>query len=182
MPADPGQLCAGRAASGTVTVEKELAVDAAVIDRFEGPHRFLSNFYSSPLELEGRRWPTVEHAYQAAKTTDRTAQEQIRTAATPGRAKRLGQQVTLRPNWDERRLVVMRRLVAAKFAVGSDLAGRLLATGDAELIEGNTWGDTFWGQVVRDGRPVGHNHLGRLLMARRSELGGAGEPGRLPLS
>jgi predicted NAD-dependent protein-ADP-ribosyltransferase YbiA (DUF1768 family) len=63
---------------------------------------------------------------------------------------------------------VMRDLIAQKFAVGSELADRLLATGDQELVEGNTWGDTFWG--VCDG--VGENWLGRLLMERRAALRG----------
>lgn len=62
----------------------------------------------------------------------------------------------------------MRALLMVKFAPATELAERLLATGDAQLVEGNTWGDTFWG--VCDG--VGENHLGRLHMWIRSMLGG----------
>lgn len=40
------------------------------IDRFSGPHRFLSNFYPSPIIYDGVAYPTVEHAYQAQKTLD----------------------------------------------------------------------------------------------------------------
>lgn len=46
------------------------------------------------------------------------------------------------------------------------LREKLLATGDAELVEGNTWGDRFWG--VCNG--VGQNWLGRLLMQVRDEI------------
>ena len=45
------------------------------------------------------------------------------------------------------------------------MASRLINTGDAILIEGNTWGDTYWG--VCDG--VGENRLGKLLMEVREE-------------
>lgn len=43
---------------------------------------------------------------------------------------------------------------------------QLLATGGVELIEGNDWGDAFWG--VCGG--YGQNWLGVLLMLVRSEL------------
>ena len=61
----------------------------------------------------------------------------------------------------------MAALIAQKFDKG-ELALALKYTGDAELIEGNNWGDTFWG--VCNG--VGENHLGKLLMARRAQLRG----------
>jgi predicted NAD-dependent protein-ADP-ribosyltransferase YbiA (DUF1768 family) len=53
-----------------------------------------------------------------------------------------------------------------KFASGTRLAGLLVATGDATIVEGNTWGDAYWG--VCGG--VGKNRLGELLMAKRSRL------------
>ena len=46
------------------------------------------------------------------------------------------------------------------------LAAKLLATGEATLVEGNHWGDTFWG--VCDGE--GRNQLGEILMTVREEL------------
>lgn len=136
-----------------------------VIASFTGQYRFLSNFY--PCEIRSDQiYPSVEHAYQAFKTFDPAQRAEIANALTPGQAKRLGQKVTLRKGWDEEKLMVMKQLLAEKFDVGSELAQRLLATGDAELVEGNTWGDKFWG--VYNGQ--GYNHLGVLLMARRTEL------------
>ena len=88
-------------------------------------------------------------------------------APRPGDAKRLGRQVALRPGWDDLRVEVMRGLLARKFAPGTDLAPRLLATGDAQLVEGNTWGDRFWGVC----RGQGRNQLGQLLMERRDQCG-----------
>lgn len=133
---------------------------------FDGEFAFLSNFSPSPVFLDGVAFPTVEHAFQAAKTLDPAERDLVLAAVTPGRAKRVGRRVTLRPDWEEVRLLVMGDLLQQKFAFGTALARSLLATGDTLLIEGNAWHDTFWG--VCDG--VGKNHLGRLLMAIRANL------------
>lgn len=135
------------------------------IDSFDGEHRFLSNFYPAAVTMYGQSYPTTEHAFQAAKTEDLAQRERIRLAATPGIAKRLGRSVTLRPGWNELRLGVMSELLRRKFTI-PELRWQLLATGDAELIEGNYWNDRFWGVC----RGQGENHLGRLLMELRKEL------------
>jgi ribA/ribD-fused uncharacterized protein len=118
------------------------------------------------VEFEGAIYPTVEHAFAAAKTLDPAERELIRLASRPGEAKRLGRQVALRPGWDDLRVEVVRDLLARKFAPGSELSARLLATGNAQLVEGNTWGDRFWGVC----RGQGRNQLGQLLMERREQL------------
>jgi len=134
---------------------------------FSGKFRFLSNFHPSPVTFEGLDYPSVEHAYQAAKTTDQSARDEIRLSATAGAAKKLGRRVVMRPDWESIKLGVMEELVRQKFA-DPDLKEALLATGCDELIEGNYWGDTFWGVC----KGVGHNHLGQILMKVRSELAG----------
>ena len=131
--------------------------------RFRGEYTFLSNFYSSPIRWEGRCWPTVEHAYQAAKNM-RYA-DLILECETPGAAKRLGGQLSIREDWDEVRVDIMLSLVRAKFYYNPELAERLKRI-EAYIQEDNTWGDTFWG--VCEG--VGENMLGRLLMRVRQEL------------
>lgn len=130
------------------------------IDCFQdanGVHLFLSNFY------QHGNW-TVEHHYQAAKTDDPEWAAKILNAPTPGQAKRLGRKAPMRPTWESEKVAVMLALLRVKF-LWPDLEQALLATGDAVLIEGNTWNDTFWG--VCNGR--GQNHLGRLLMQVREE-------------
>ena len=99
-------------------------------------------------------------------------QESIRQAQDPGRAKRLGRQVELRHDWETFRLQVMEELLRRKFS-HPDLAEKLIATYPEELVEGNTWGDQFWG-ATKDRKLgwVGENHLGRLLMQIRGELVG----------
>jgi ribA/ribD-fused uncharacterized protein len=126
------------------------------IDSFSGRYRFLSNFYVEDTGL------TVEHHFQAAKTKDINWKARILTAATPGEAKRLGREASLRPDWEAIKVPIMQSLLIAKF-MDEILAIKLIKTGDAHLEEGNTWGDTFWGTV--DGR--GNNMLGKLLMEVR---------------
>lgn len=138
-----------------------------MIDSFRGEHAFLSNFFYAPVAFDGDEYPTVEHAYQAAKTLDLTWQYDIRSAPTPGEAKRRGRLAPLDPTWEQRKLRVMGALVRRKFE-RPHLRGWLLATGDSELVEGNAWGDTFWG--VCGG--AGENHLGKILMRVRDELRG----------
>lgn len=136
-----------------------------MIAEFRGPHRFLSNFWPAEVAYDGYKWPTVEHAYQAAKFP-RGSQPflAILFSPRPGDAKRFGQGPGMRPDWDRIKLGVMEDLLARKFAHPA-LRTQLLATHPAKLIEGNRWGDTYWGVDLRTGR--GENHLGRLLMALR---------------
>lgn len=140
-----------------------------MINMFFKQHRFLSNFYDSPvIGLDGVTYPTVEHAFQVAKTDDPNEREAIRNTSTPGQAKRLGRKVTLRSNWNGFRIEVMKTLVTRKFSSSSSLQTQLLATGDETLQEGNTWGDRFWGVDLSTGE--GKNWLGQILMQVREEL------------
>lgn len=136
-----------------------------MIDRFDGEHRFLSNFWPSPVEMSGLVFPTVEHAYVAAKSESPDVHLRVVALETPGEAKRYGRTIDLRPGWEQMKLRVMRELVRRKFK-HKDLAELLLATGDHELIEGNDWGDTYWGVC----KGVGENQLGRILMRVRQEV------------
>ncbi len=114
--------------------------------------------------LYGPHWyPTVEHAYQAAKCVSFNDQLAVRHSASAGMAKRLGKSAVRRPDWDKIKLEVMADLLWQKFIINKPLRARLLSTGNRELIEGNTWGDMFWGKCAG----VGSNHLGNLLMRLR---------------
>lgn len=144
-----------------------LVAVAAKIESFRGDHAFLSNFHPSPIVYEGIAYPTVEHAFQAAKTLDVNERRLLAALDSPTKAKRAGRKVKLRDGWNELRVEVMTALVRLKFA-NPELKASLLATGDAELAEGNNWNDRFWGVC----RGVGKNHLGRVLMQVREELRG----------
>jgi len=142
------------------------------IEDFRGHYQFLSNSAPAPVSLEGVEYPTVEHAYQAAKTLDPGERQTIRSAATPGLARKLSRNLTRRPDWEEVKVEVMKGLVWQKFHGHPDLRQLLLATGEAELVEGNTWHDNFWGKChcSRCAAAPGENWLGRLLMKVRDRL------------
>lgn len=135
------------------------------ITSFRGEYAFLSNFYPSPVKLLGVTYPTVENAFQAAKCIDNTEKKQFLTCS-PAQAKKLGKKVKLRNDWNTIRIHIMSELVFEKFSNNSNLKQKLIATGDAELIEENTWGDRYWG--VCNGK--GENNLGKILMNTRKRL------------
>lgn len=138
----------------------------AQIVSFTGPNFFLSNFYPCEVVFEGKIYKSSEHAYMAAKTTDPNIREYIAAQPTPAAAKKVGRSIPLRENWDNIRIHYMRVILENKFG-DYDLRARLDATKGCELIEGNTWGDRFWGQC-----PLGNgrNELGKLLMSIRDDV------------
>lgn len=147
---------------------------AAPIDHFRDEHRFLSNFWFVPggISLGNLTGATVEHIFQASKTVDPTQRREILDASSPGKAKRLGAKVQLRSDWEQIKLGTMARLQAAKYAQ-PEMARLLDGTGDADLIEGNHWCDTFWGVCTCQAHATeGRNWLGQILMIQRSVLRG----------
>ena len=136
-----------------------------VINSFRGEYFFLSNFYRCDVDYLGVIYPTAEHAFQAAKCANVDEMELIQFAPNPRVAKQIGRRVKLVPGWNEARKDVMFEILKSKFEE-PELRNQLLDTGNAELIEGNTWGDTFWG--ICRGR--GFNHLGKMLMTIRKDI------------
>lgn len=136
-----------------------------MIKTFHGKHAFLSNFHPSPITFEGITYPTVEHAFQAAKTKDLGTRQKIADKDTPGKAKRAGGRRGIIKDfnfeeWETRKISVMRRLIILKFQ-DPDLRSALINTEDQPLIEGNNWNDTFWGVSLKTDK--GQNHLGKIL-------------------
>ncbi len=142
------------------------------ITDFRGDYAFLSNFYPAPVEMDGAEYPTIEHAFQAAKTHDFDKRRAVRNAETPSAAKRMGRRIKRREDWFDVSLVIMETLVRQKFTRYPELGDQLCATGAAALIEGNNWNDRFYGAVWDSTRNewIGENHLGRILMKVRAEL------------
>lgn len=138
------------------------------IDMFVGTYSSLSNFYQSSFELDGQEWETVEHYYQAQKTHDPDLREGIRRASKPGQAKRIGQTVPLRPDWEEIKIDVMAKALEAKFRANPRIRDDLISTFPYILLEGNNWGDCFWGIDIKT--RIGHNVLGLLLMELRARF------------
>lgn len=142
-----------------------------MIVEFDGQYAFLSNFYSSPFIYEGIVYPTNEHFFQAMKTLDIDERKKIAAAETPGKAKRMGRAVKLRPDWEKVKVYYMELGLRLKFA-DQELAQKLIDTDDEELVEGNWWHDNIWGSCMCDKciHIPGRNMLGMLLMDLRKKM------------
>ena len=132
-----------------------------MIESFKGEYSFLSNFYPAPLFVFGRLFLNSEAAFQSQKCPQRVSEF---TTLTAGEAKRLGRQVPLQEEWESVKDYIMFQCVQSKFVQNPELALKLVETGESHLVEGNTWGDRYWG--VCNG--VGNNKLGLTLMTVRT--------------
>lgn len=135
------------------------------IDTFRGEYEFLSNFYREAFQYGNLIYPTSEHAFQAAKMVRDADRLRIAHAPTPRIAKNLGRSLPMWMNWDAVKQQVMLDVLRHKFNV-PHMADKLTNTRNLYLIEGNTWGDIYWGVC----KGIGENHLGRLLMQVRDEI------------
>lgn len=132
---------------------------------FEGEFRFLSNFYLNQIEYKNEKFESVEHAYQAQKTTNQSDFELIQNSFSPYHAKKFAKDVKLREDWEKAKDGIMLDLIRIKFST-SPMKEKLIETDDSYLEETNYWGDTYWG-VFND---KGKNKLGKILMKVREEL------------
>jgi len=162
------------------------------VTEFRGAHRLFSNMFRAPVAwgdgvTAPRLWACNELPYVLAKTL--SAAERAAGLAVFDRAeakepdeagmvvRRWGRRLVLRSDWDTAKREVMLALVRDKFARNPALGDALIATGDGLIEEGNTWGDVYWG-IARRAVPErgiragdGENHLGKILMQVREELG-----------
>ena len=149
-----------------------------VIPEFRGEYYFLSNYYTAPMRWRGIDFHSGEQAFAYAKTFFQSNQArgaisrgQILNAPSPGEAKKIGRRIEIDvEKWDAHKVMYMREIVHAKFATGEgNLVGKLINTGACLLVEGNNWGDKFWGRCLdaTTGKMVGYNTLGTLLMEER---------------
>ncbi len=152
------------------------------IEFFKGEYFFLSNFYMCEILNGGYWFPSTEHAFQAEKSLDIDIRFKFMSQKemdnrwnynpehrqfNPSYAKKEGNILHIRGDWELIKDRVMYQLCLFKFTYYKDLKQKLLSTGSLELIEGNIWGDTYWGRV----RGRGLNKLGNILMDIRSILG-----------
>lgn len=140
-----------------------------VIDKFDGEFAFLSNFYDAPIRYMNEDYANTEAAFQAMKCANPADRKPFQYDCPPNIAKRMGRTVNLRPDWEEVKEPIMEEIVRVKFAQHRDLMDKLIATGDATLIEGNHWHDNTWGycHCPKCASVKGKNMLGKILMRIR---------------
>lgn len=134
---------------------------------------FMSNFAKFPIKIGGETWKTNEHYFQAMKVDPNDLGLErhtlkVKSANTPAEAKKLGRKVPLRHNWEQEKDKVMLDACRAKFSQHDKIRAKLLATGDAELIEDSPT-DAYWGTGTDKGGD-GKNMLGKILEQVRQEL------------
>lgn len=142
------------------------------ITSFKDEYRFLSNFYQSPVTFNGLTYPNAEAAFQAQKCAKEEDKVKYTLVKNPVRAKQMGKREPGLPeNWREISYDIMLEIVRAKFSL-PEMAEKLLATGDAELVEGNNHHDNIWGDCTcpKCANKVGQNRLGQILMRVRQDL------------
>lgn len=147
-------------------------MERPVIKEFREQYRFLSNFWSCEVVLEGddNIYPSVEHAYQASKSCLVDQREKIKKLSSPGKAKIYANRIQLGPYWEDSKVRIMKALLEQKFK-NDPLRKLLIDTKNALLIEGNHWHDNFWGSCYCDKcGDKGKNVLGKLLMEIRNEI------------
>jgi len=147
--------------------------DAESLKFFGNKHPF-SNFAPYPLTIGGKTYLTPEHYFQAAKfiDTDPNYAEEIRLAATPGIAKKLGKsrKHVIDPDWNNNRIKVMGFVIFTKVLQYPDFLSYLVSTGDKILIEASPF-DAYWGDPSAAGRKKkGKNMLGKVYMCLRHVL------------
>ncbi len=144
-------------------------MDSILFRGSKGPHGFLSCFYTSPFELDGKTWKGAEWYFQAMKfaQTDPEYAERIRQAKSSVIAKRMGgsRKRPLREDWERVKEPFMLAALRRKFQIPA-LRKRLLATGRKHLVEDAPW-DSYWG-IGKDKK--GMNRLGWLLVQVRQEI------------
>jgi ribA/ribD-fused uncharacterized protein len=148
-------------------------------DESKGENRALSNMAEYPIEVDGVKFPTVEHYFQAMKAkmfADEEMYEKILKAKTPKAAKALGKKVKdlVPEKWDAEKDMIMEKAVRAKFVQHPELRKQLLETGGKQIGEANAR-DSYWGigsghesdksKVPSKWR--GQNKLGKIMMKLR---------------
>lgn len=156
---------------------------------FNGPWQLLDNFAALTVVVDVgfgvERYKTAEHAYAAGKATCTVDHDYVWEAPNPGAAKARGQTIDLRPDWEERRWVIMKRVLRAKYFQNARFRVKLRQTGDRLIVEGNVCDDQVWGATPPEGQArlgdnpaavfkpgtvlTGRNGLGNMLVELRQE-------------
>ena len=139
-----------------------------MIKEFSGNYNWLSNFFPCSICLNGQVFPSVEHAYQSEKSSEREWKKWCQYVSSPGKIKRDAKKLEInRKEWDKKKLKIMEICIDQKFSK-EPFRTKLLETGEEEIQEGNNWNDEFWGVNLKTGK--GSNHLGKLIMKKRDRL------------
>lgn len=83
---------------------------------------------------DGDDYPTIMHAFYAARCADRNHRRWIKSCPSPVALDWMIKQVAVRSDWETVKTEVMEEIVRAKFDTG-DMRHALLITMDAEIVD-----------------------------------------------
>jgi predicted NAD-dependent protein-ADP-ribosyltransferase YbiA (DUF1768 family) len=118
------------------------------ITSFKSEYSFLSLEYPYRIDFRGDLYPTLLHAFLAARATNSMDRTYIRRNSSTAKALKRGFKVAWRADWDVVEYQTLLVLTRVKFPPGTKLAAKLLDTGDAELVEGKVGITQFLGPVL----------------------------------
>lgn len=139
------------------------------IDEFKDEYFFLSNYYECPVVGPIGTFGSSEAFYQSCKCANENDSYKF-LSLNPDQAKKFGQQIEVRDDWEQIKEFIMYDAVLCKFLQNPDLRDKLIKTYPAELVEGNDWGDTYWGVDLTKPDKPGENMLGKVLMRVRDKF------------
>lgn len=148
--------------------EPDLTFENAIrFSRFDGEH-LLSSCSLHKIELEEKRWSSVEHYFQHKVLSSQRQQDYIGNIADPIVVNQYAKPWYRRKvkNWKSLRRVLMTRALYTKVQMYDEVAQYLLETDDQLLAETSLY-DYYWG-IGRDQR--GENMFGKIWMDIRSKL------------
>ncbi len=119
-----------------------------------GRYKALGNSYLADILVGGIPYPSVEHAFQAAKVSDIFLKHKISKTTSLAEVEKLLEDTWVRPNWEEVKYATLHQLMKLKFQSSKTLKDLLISTTPSPL------GDP------KDAR------VGRILMEVRNEISG----------
>ena len=126
---------------------------------------WFSNMIQCDIEIDGFIYQSSESYFQSQKATNE--KDRLYIASLPGpKSKMKAKTIEIRDDWEEVKLMVMKRILFKKFT--QQKWKTLLLKTTEPIIEWNNWNDKFWGVSIKDNN--GQNHLGKILMEIREEL------------
>ena len=149
---------------------------------FWKPHQndgYLSNWYPSPMIVDGHSFVNSEHYFMWKKVMlfEPELEPIILAATDPKEMKAIGQKVKNYDDdlWDSKRYDIMKEALYHKFSQNPRLLNNLMWTGDSGIIEASPI-DRIWGigitavEALMDKPWRGQNLLGKALIETRTRF------------
>jgi len=141
----------------------------------------LSNFYPSPIIVDGQKFLHVEQYFQCAKAAfanDESGVKRIMESESPLQCKLVGDRLKInKVAWQNKAPEVMEKALFHKINQNRTVKQFLMETGKKILGEASST-DKFWGtgvslnssKAVDPNSWLGNNHMGKILMKLRDTL------------